>query len=294
MVEPEKIYTIASSETQEDPPWGLSAISNANPPSSSSAYTYDSSAGEGAFAYVLDSGILLEHVEFEGRAIFGQDTSGAESDKTHGTHVAAIVNGATFGVAKKATVVDVQVLGGSSGSSTGVIAGISWAVNDIVSKERVDKSVINMSLIGTSSEIMKDAVQAAIDAGITVVAAAGNMNSDTANWSPANQPNAITVAGSNKDYRRWAFSNWGSVVDIFAPGEGIISAWPTSTTANFTTSGTSQAAPYVAGVVAYLLALEGPRTPAQMWERVQGLALEGLIEDTKEVPNLLLYNGIGA
>ncbi|KAM0431565.1 hypothetical protein ACHAQK_010190 [Fusarium lateritium] len=292
-VEPEQTYTIASPVTQQSPPWGLSAISNAKPPSSSASYTYDSTAGTGIFAYVLDSGIYLQHQEFQGRAIFGADTSGVASEKQHGTLVAAIINGATYGVAKKATVVDVQVLGDASGSSSGVLSGISWTVNDVVSKKRAGKAVINMSLTGGSSAIMNDAVQKAIDAGIPVVAAAGNANEDAANGSPASNPNVITVAASNKNYQRWANSNWGATCDIFAPGQEITSAWPTSASATRTSSGTSEAAPHVAGVVAYLLALEGSRTPAQIWSRLKELAIKDKITDTKGVPNLLLYNGIG-
>lgn len=287
------MFTVASPITQQSPPWGLSAISNANPPSSSGSYHYDSTAGAGTFAYVLDSGIYLEHQEFQGRAVFGADTSGVASEKRHGTLVAAIINGATYGVAKKATVVDVQVLGDETGTTSGIIAGISWTVNDVVAKKRAGKSVINMSLTGGSSTILNDAVQKAIDAGITVVAAAGNSNQDASTLSPANHPNVITVAGSNKKYQRWTHSNWGSVCDIFAPGEDILSASPNSISASRVSSGTSEAAPHVAGVVAYLLGLEGSRTPAQVWTRLQELAIKGKITDTKGVPNLLLYNGNG-
>ncbi|KAM0187049.1 hypothetical protein ACHAPI_011367 [Fusarium lateritium] len=292
-VEPEQTYTIASPVTQQSPPWGLSAISNAKPPSSSASYTYDSTAGAGIFAYVLDSGIYLQHQEFQGRAIFGADTSGVASEKRHGTLVAAIINGATYGVAKKATVVDVQVLGDDYGSTSGVLAGISWTVNDIVSKKRAGKAVINMSLSGESSAIMNDAVQKAIDTGVPVVAAAGNEDQDAANGSPASNPNVITVAASNKNYQRWASSNWGPTCDIFAPGQDITSASPTSASATRTSSGTSEAAPHVAGVIAYLLALEGSRTPAQIWSRLKELAIKDKITDTKGVPNLLVYNGIG-
>lgn len=292
-MEPEQEYTVAAQVTQQSPPWGLSAISNAKPPSSKASYTYDSTAGEGVFAYVLDSGIYLEHEEFQGRAVFGADTSGVDSQKQHGTLVAAIVNGATYGVAKKATVVDVQVLGDNTGTTSGVIDGVAWTVNDIVAKKRAGKAVINMSLSGASSEIMNDAVQKAIDAGVPVVAAAGNMNENAANWSPGNNPNVITVAASNKNYQRWQHSNWGPACDIFAPGEEILSAWPTSSTGSRTADGTSEAAPHVAGVIAYLLALEGPRTPAKIWERVKELTIKDKITDSKGVPNLFLYNGIG-
>ncbi|KAG4261478.1 hypothetical protein FPRO03_11495 [Fusarium proliferatum] len=292
-VESEQTFTIASPVTQQSPPWGLSAISNANPPSSKASYTYDSTAGAGTFVYVLDSGIYLEHEEFQGRAVFGADTSGVTTKKQHGTLVAAIVNGATYGVAKKATVVDVQVLGDDGGSSSGVLAGLSWTVNDIVSKNRAGKAVINMSLSGGNSVILNEAVQKAIDAGIPVVAAAGNSNEDASKSSPGNQPNVITVAASSKDYQRWAHSNWGSACDIFAPGEEITSAWPTSASATRVASGTSEASPHVAGVIAYLFALEGSRTPAQIWSRLRELAIKDKITDVKGVPNLLVYTGIG-
>ncbi|KAM0345857.1 hypothetical protein ACHAPU_006211 [Fusarium lateritium] len=293
LVEPEQIYTVASPVTQQSPPWGLSAISNASPPSSNASYVYDSSAGAGIFAYVLDSGIYLQHEEFQGRAVFGADTSSVASEKQHGTLVAAIINGATYGVAKKATVIDVQVLGDDVGTSSGVLDGLAWTVNDVVAKKRAGKAVINMSLSGGSSQIMNDAVQKAIDAGIPVVAAAGNENRDAADGSPGNNPNVITVAASNKNYQRWANSNWGPTCDIFAPGQDITSAWPTSASGTHTASGTSEAAPHVAGVVAYLLALEGSRTPAQIWSRLKELAIKDKITDTQGIPNLLVYNGIG-
>lgn len=286
---------MASPVTQENPPWGLSAISHAKPPSSSSNYRYDSSAGAGTFSYVLDSGLLASHREFQGRAVLGYDaTNGAQTDHSHGTHVAGIIGGVTYGVAKKTSIIGVQVMGSASGSGSWILDGLDWTMRDILAKKRVGKAVINMSLTSSNSGTLNSAVQAVINNGVPVVTAAGNSDIDSADWSPANLPAAITVAASNKNYQRWAFSNWGSTVDLFAPGEGITSAWHTSSTATFTTSGTSQAAPYVAGVAAYLLALEGPRAPAELKARILGLATKGLISDRKEVPDLLLYNGNGA
>lgn len=253
---------------------------------------YDSSAGEDTFIYVLDTGILLDHVDFEGRAEVGF-AGGDETDQYHGTFVGSVAGGVVHGVAKKATIIDVQVMGSSGGSAATIVKGLEWAVDDVLAKNRVGKAVFNLSL-GTPSPpgALNDAVQAAINEGIIVVIAAGNSNDDTADWSPANTPDAITVAASNKDYRRWGPSNWGSIVDLFAPGEAITAASSQSSTAVNTDSGTSYASPHVAGVAAYLLALEGPRNQAEMWERIQELALRDLIADTKEVPNLLLYNGI--
>ncbi|KAF4992484.1 hypothetical protein FDECE_13700 [Fusarium decemcellulare] len=294
-VEPDQEVVLASLVEQENPPWGLSAISHANPPLSNASYIYDSSAGSETFSYVLDSGLFAEHVEYEGRAILGYDaTGGAETDHSHGTHVTGIIGAATYGVAKKTSLIGVQVTGSTTGQGSWILDGLTWTANDIAAKKRAGKAVINMSLTAGSSTIINNAVQAVIDAGIPVVAAAGNSNSDTADWSPANLPDAITVAASNSNYRRWSASNWGSTVDLFAPGQAIPSTWVGSSSEVYTTSGTSMAAPYVAGVVAYLLQLEGPKTPAELKARILSLAIKDVISDRKDVPDLLLYNGNGA
>ncbi|KAI9162846.1 Alkaline proteinase [Paramyrothecium foliicola] len=292
-VEPDRLVYLTSTATQENPPWGLSAISNANPPSPNSSYTYDANAGEGTFSYVMDSGILLEHVDFEGRAIFGINAFG-ESEKMHGTLVSAIVGGATFGVAKKTTIIDVQVTGDDFGSLSAWLEGIQWTHDDIQAKGRVGKSVINMSLGSNSNPTINNAVQVLIDAGIPVVVAAGNENSPASESSPGNLPDAITVGASDRNYRRGSFSNYGPSVDIFAPGVEIITASSDSPTANRTTRGTSEAAPHVAGAIAYLLGVEGPRTPAEIWTRLEELAIKDIIQDPQGSNNLFLYNGIGA
>ncbi|KAM0543302.1 hypothetical protein ACHAPJ_012386 [Fusarium lateritium] len=292
--EDQKVY-LSALTTQSNPPWGLSAISHADPPSVNSSYIYDASAGEGTFSYVLDSGLFAKHNDFEGRATLAYDaTGGAKTDHSHGTHVAGIIGGKTYGVAKKTSLLGVQVTGTDSGQGSWILDALSWTTNDILSKGRVGKSVINMSLATTSSAIINDAVKAVIDSGIPVIAAAGNMNDDTANWSPANLPEAITVAASNRNFRRWSASNWGSTVDLFAPGQDIPSTWVGSPNEVYTTSGTSMAAPYVAGVAAYLLRLEGSKSPAALKARILDLATPDLISDAKGVPNLLLYNGNGA
>lgn len=281
--------------TQENSPWGLSAISHADPADVDAPYIYDESAGEGTFSYVLDSGLFAEHEDFEGRAALVYDATGGETtDHSHGTHVAGIIGAKTFGVAKKTSLLGIQVTGSELGRSSWILDGVSWTVNDILSKGRVGKSVVNMSVSTFNSSIVNSAVKSIIDSGIPVVAAAGNSNSDTADYSPANLPEAITVAASNRDFQRWQASNWGSTVDLFAPGQAIPSTWVGSPNEIYTTSGTSMAAPYVAGVLAYLLAFEGPKSPAILKERILDLATPGLITDLKEVPNLLLYNGNGA
>lgn len=294
-IEQDQEVLLSSLITQENPPWGLSAISRANPPSSNSSYIFDSSAGEGTFSYVLDSGLFAEHTDYEGRATLAYDaTNGAKTDHSHGTHVAGIIGGKIYGVAKNTSLIGVQVTGTDSGSASWVLDGLNWTINDILTKGRVGKSVINMSLATFGSSILNDAVKAVIDNGVPVVVAAGNSDEDSADWSPANLPEAITVAASNRNYQRWGASNWGSTVDLFAPGQEITSTWVGSSSEVYTTSGTSMASPYVAGVVAYLLTLEGSKAPADIKLRVLELATKGLIADRKDVPDLLLYNGNGA
>jgi oryzin len=167
--------------TQENPPYGLAQISNLGFSSPSSGYHYDDSAGEGTFIYVVDSGMLLDHVDFEGRAEAGfMSEAAANSDRIHGTYVASIAAGSTYGVAKRANIIDVHVLGSTSGSLADVLSGLDWLTNDAISKGRVGRSVVNMSLSTRANQVMNDAVQATIDDGITVVVAAGNDGQDAA------------------------------------------------------------------------------------------------------------------
>ncbi|KAH7040946.1 peptidase S8/S53 domain-containing protein [Microdochium trichocladiopsis] len=285
-VEEDKIIRL--SDTQTSPPWGLSAISNPKGYAANAPYNYDSTAGSGIFAYVIDSGILLTHNEFQGRAVAGYST-GRSTDRHHGTLVAAIVGGVTYGVAKKVTLVDVQVMDGETGSTSSVLAGIQWAVNDVKAKGRANKSVANMSLGGSNSATMNNAVQAMVDAGITVAVAAGNEGRDASSSSPANQPNVITVGAADSSYRRASFSNYGVDVDIFSPGVQILTADSTSNSATYTSSGTSEAAPHVAGVAAYLLGKEGAQTPAQVRARIVDLALKNVVTDPKGSADLFLH-----
>ncbi|KAF4972706.1 hypothetical protein FSARC_771 [Fusarium sarcochroum] len=292
--EDKKVY-LSALTTQNNPPWGLSAISHADPPLVNASYIYDASAGEGTFSYVLDSGLFAQHNDFEGRAVLAYDATGGEkTDHSHGTHVAGIIGGKTYGVAKKTSLLGVQVTGTEIGQLSWILDALSWTSNDVLSKGRVGKSIINMSITTTSSTIVNEAVKSIIDSGIPVIVAAGNSNADAADYSPANLPEAITVAASNRNFRRWSASNWGSTVDLFAPGQDIPSTWVGSANEVYTTSGTSMASPYVAGVAAYLLGLEGSKSPAALKARILDLASTNLISDAKEVPNLLVYNGNGA
>jgi subtilisin family serine protease len=176
---------------------------------------------------------------------------------------------------------------------SGVIAGIQWVSDDAKAKGITNMSVLSMSLGGSYSAAMNSAVAGTVKNGITVVVAAGNSNDDAANYSPASAPNAITVGAIGQNDARASFSNYGSLLDVFAPGVNILSAWIGSTTATNTISGTSMAAPHVAGLVAYLIALEGSKSPAAMSQRIQALATPNKVTDTQGSPNLIAYNGDG-
>jgi subtilisin family serine protease len=211
--------------------------------------------------YVLDTGIIQAHVDFGGRAVegpnFSSDATAADGNG-HGTHCAGTATGASYGIATSATVIGVKVLAASgSGTYDGVIAGIQWAVSSQAGK---GAAVISLSLGGGASVAMNDAVAAAAAAGHIVTVAAGNENVDACQKSPAGAGGTaratggvVTVGATDTTDARASYSNYGSCVDIFAPGSGITSAWYTSTTASNTISGTSMAAPHVAGVAATLL-----------------------------------------
>ncbi|KAL5440258.1 hypothetical protein PMIN07_005073 [Paraphaeosphaeria minitans] len=226
-------------------------------------YVYDSTAGEGTTAYVFDTGIRLSHTEFEGRARFGvngitnsTNPSGASKDNDgHGTHCAATVVGKTFGVANKASVVDVKVFDGATGSTSAILTGIQWAVSDVFARNAASTSVFSMSLSAqTTSTLLDDAVKAAYDVGILTIVAAGNENAPIAPLTPARLPEAFTVGMTQPDRGKVNIvadiygSNYGPEMDIFAPGRDIVSTSHLSDTGTATKTGTSMATPLVAGL----------------------------------------------
>jgi subtilisin family serine protease len=208
--------------------------------------------------------------------------------------VSGIIGGTTYGVAKKTTLVAVKVFEGTTGTASTVIAGFEWATNDIVSKGRQNTAVINMSLGGKASVTWDAAVTAAWEKGVLAVVAAGNENGLASTNSPARSPEVICVANIQIDDSRYTGtfgSNYGDVVDIWAAGTNITSAYATSDDATARLTGTSMASPHVAGLVSYLRGLEGASTAADVKARVLELATPGLVTDTMNSTNLLAFNG---
>jgi subtilisin family serine protease len=232
--------------TQTNPPWGLDRIDQRNRPLSGT-YTYNWT-GSGVRVYVIDTGIRTTHTQFGGRASNVFDAfggSGADCNG-HGTHVSGTVGGSTYGVAKSALLRGVRVLDcNGSGSTSGVIAGVNW-----VTQNHINPAVANMSLGGGASTALDNAVNSLSNSGVPVAVAAGNSNANACNSSPARAANAITTGSTTTTDARSSFSNFGTCLDIFAPGSGILSAWFSSDTATATLSGTSMASPHVAGVAA--------------------------------------------
>lgn len=261
--------------TQTNAPWGLDRIDQAARPLSGT-YTYPDSAGSGVTAYVIDTGVRITHSQISGRASYGYDavSGGTPSDGNgHGTHVATTIAGSTYGVAKKARIVAVRVLDANgSGTTAGVIAGVDW-----VTRNHSGPSVANMSLGGGASASLDAAVRNSIASGVTYAVAAGNENTNASSSSPARVTEAITVGATTSTDARASYSNYGSVLDLFAPGSSITAGWHTSDTATNTISGTSMATPHVAGAAAVYLAGHTTATPAQVSAALVNGATSGVV-----------------
>ncbi|AOW91560.1 MULTISPECIES: S8 family peptidase [Streptomyces] len=274
--------------TQSNAPWGLDRIDQTSLPLSGT-YTYPDSAGEGVTAYVIDTGVRVTHQEISDRASYGYDAvdgdTTASDGNGHGTHVATTIAGKTYGVAKKAEVVAVRVLDNNgSGTTAGVIAGIDW-----VTANHSGPSVANLSLGGGASTTLDNAVRASIASGVTYAVAAGNSAANASSYSPARVTEALTVGATTNTDARASYSNYGAVLDLFAPGSSITAGWNTGDTATNTISGTSMATPHVAGAAAVYLAGHSSATPAQVSTAlVDGASADKVTGPGSGSPNRLL------
>ncbi|MDQ3288425.1 MAG: S8 family peptidase [Pseudomonadota bacterium] len=274
--------------TQSGATWGLDRVDQRDRPLNGT-YIYTPTASN-VRVYVIDSGILASHTQFGGRVLAGataiSDGRGSSDCNGHGTHVAGTIGGSTWGVAKAVKLVPVRVFGCTGGSANStIISGIDW-----VRANAVRPAVANMSLGGGASSATDTATNNLINSGVTVVVAAGNDNANACNYSPARVANAITVGSTSSNDYRSSFSNYGSCVNIFAPGSSIKSAWYTSTSATNTISGTSMASPHVAGAAALYLSGNTGASPATVRSALYNKSTTGrLYSIGSGSPNRLLY-----
>jgi subtilisin family serine protease len=273
--------------TQSNPPWGLDRIDQRDRPLSGT-YTYNWT-GSGVRVYVIDTGIRTAHTQFGGRAsnVFDVNGGSGEDCNGHGTHVSGTIGGSTYGVAKSAMLRGVRVFGcGSTTSTSNIIAGVNY-----VTSNHIKPAVANMSVGGGASSSMDTAVNNLINAGVTVVVAGGNENVDACTRSPARVAAAITVGSTTSSDARSSFSNYGTCLDLFAPGSSILSAWYTSNTATATLSGTSMASPHVAGVAALYKQANSSATPATIRNSIVNNSTTNRLSGIGSgSPNRLLYS----
>ena len=290
----EQDQVMRASTTETGATWGIDRIDQRALPLSTT-YNY-TNTGAGVTAYIIDTGIRFDHSEFGGRAVTGFDavTSGgtAADCNGHGTHVSGTVGGATYGVAKGVRLVAVRVLGcNGSGSTSGVVAGIDWVTSNHAAGT---PAVANMSLGGSASTALDNAVRNSIGDGVSYAIAAGNGNfigiaQDACKYSPARVAEAMTIGATDKTDRKASWSNYGNCVDWFAPGVSITSAWYTSSTATNTISGTSMATPHTTGVAALYLQSNPGASPQTVRDALYAATTKGIVTSSRTTNNHLLF-----
>ena len=294
-IEADGVVTVDGTTTQSGATWGISRIDQrALPVGTDYSYDFD---GTGVYAFIIDTGIRSTHSEFGGRVDTAKgftaitDGNGVEDCNGHGTHVAGTVGGSTYGVAKNVTLVPVRVLDCTgSGSTSGVIAGVEHVANWAKGNTSAD-AVANMSLGGGAYSLLDTAVNNAVAANVVMAVAAGNNNANACNYSPARASSAITVGATTISDARASYSNYGSCLDIFAPGSSITSSWFNSDSGTNTISGTSMATPHVAGAAALLRAAHADWTATTVIQALISNATPSVVTSAGTgSPNRLLYS----
>jgi subtilisin family serine protease len=287
VVQNQQIQTLDTTQTNPQS-WGVDRVDQRDLPLDKS-YVYSTKASN-VTVYVIDTGVRATHQTFGGRVSGGKDfvdnDNNPNDENGHGTHVAGTIGGSEYGIAKGVHIVPVRVLNAAgTGTTDGVVAGIDW-----VAENAKGPSVANMSLGGAANDVLDQAVRSAIGKGVTFVVAAGNSSADASTSSPARVKEAITVAASDQTDKQATFSNFGKLVDLYAPGVGITSSWNTGDTATNTISGTSMATPHVVGAAAIYLAGHTGATPAEVSKVLAARATPGKISNASPgTPNKLLY-----